>query len=97
MTIAAGFVMHGAAVVLLHERPAFELLRFLIASLGAQGIGQQPPGLALRAVIAAREHQRLAAAAFGLVGIALREPEASALDPQQGIGRLDAQGAVERR
>jgi len=46
----------------------------LIALLGAQCVGQQPPGLRLRVTIAAREHKRLACTTLGLVSIALREP-----------------------
>ena len=80
-----------------HERLAFDLDCFLIALLGAQRIGQQPPRLSLRAAIAAGERKRLAAAALSLMGVALREPQPPQFYPYQGIVRLDAQGTVERR
>jgi len=48
---------------------------------GAQSVGQQPPGLRLRDAIAARERKCLAAAALGLVRVALREPQPAELDP----------------
>jgi hypothetical protein len=80
-----------------HEGLALDLDCFLIAPLGAQRIGEQPPRLSLRAVIAACERERLAPAALRLMSIALREPQPPKLYPQQGIVRLDAQGAIECR
>ena len=85
------------ALRLVHEWLALYLARLLIASLGAQCVGQQPPRLSLRAAITARERERLAAAALGLVRVALREPKPPELYPQQGIVRFDAQRPVERR
>lgn len=87
----------ATAQLLAHEWLALDVARFLIALLGAQRIGQQPPGLLLRAFIAARERERFAGAAFGLVGLAFQESQSSEFDPQQRIIRLDAQRAVERR
>ena len=84
-------------IALLHERLALDLARFLIASLGAQRIGQQPSRLPLRGGIAARERERLAPAPDRLVRVVLREPQPSELDPQQGIVGLDAQRPLERR
>ncbi len=72
-------------------------MRFLIALLDAQRIGEQSPGLFLRALITARQRERLAAAALGLVGLAFQESQSTEFDPQQRIIRLDAQRAVERR
>ncbi len=82
---------------LAHERLALDLDCFLIAPLGAQRIGQQPPRLSLRAAIAAGERKCLAAAALSLMRVALREPQPPQFYPYQGIVRLDAQGTVERR
>lgn len=80
-----------------HEWLALNLARFLIAPLGTQCVGQQPPGLRQRVTIAARERKRLACAALGLVSVALREPQPPEFDPQQRTIWLDAQRAVERR
>jgi hypothetical protein len=80
-----------------HEGLALDLDSFLIAPLGAQRIGEQPPRLSLRAVIAACYAKRLARAALRLMRVALKEPQPPKFYPQQGIVRLDAQGAVERR
>ena len=81
----------------MHEGLALNLEGFGIALLGTQRVGQYPAGLSLRAAIAAGKRQRLAGAAFGLVGIALRKTLPAKLDPQQRIARLDPQRAVEGR
>jgi len=64
-----------------HEGLALYVVRFLIALLGAQGVRQQPPRLSLRVCIAACERQRLAAAAFGLVGVAFGKAQPPAFYP----------------
>src|SRR6185437_2816490 len=79
---------------LTHERLALDLVGFRIAPLGAQRVGQQPACLSLGGTIAAGQTQRLASASFRLMRVAIREPQPPALDPQQRIVRLDAQGAV---
>jgi hypothetical protein len=78
-----------------HERLIFDGVRFLIALLGPERVGEQPAGLSLRGAIAARECQRLAAATLGLMGIALGEAQPPQLDPHQRIVRFDAQRAIE--
>jgi hypothetical protein len=50
----------------MHERLARDLMRFRIAPLYAQCVGQQLSCLLLRCVIATRERQRFAAADFSL-------------------------------
>ena len=65
----------------MHEGLALDLLRFLIALLRAQGIGQQPPRLSLRVRIAGGQRQCLAAAALGLVSVGLGEPQPPAFYP----------------
>ena len=80
-----------------HEWLALDVVRFLIALLRAQRIGEQSPGLPLGAMIAARERERLSGAALGLVGLAVQEPQSTDFYPQQRIIRLDAQRAIERR
>ncbi len=87
----------ACAIFLVHVWLALNLARFLIAPLGAQCVGQQPPGQRLRVTIAARERKRLACAALGLVSVALREPQPPEFYPQQGTIGLDAQCSVERR
>jgi hypothetical protein len=64
-----------------HEGLALEVVRFLIALLGAEGIREQPTRLSLRVRITACERQRFAAAAFGLMGVAFREAQPPAFDP----------------
>jgi len=90
-----GKIISHAGAPLAHEGLALQLLRFLIALLGAQRIGQQPPRLSLRVGITGGQRQRLAPATFGLMGIAFGEAQPSALYPQQRIVRFDAQRAVQ--
>jgi len=84
-------------VRLVHVRLPLNLDGLGIAPLRAQRIRQQAASLSLRAVIAARQRQRLAPATLSLMRVALREPQPPAFDPQQRIVRLDAQGAVQGR
>ena len=65
----------------MHVRPALDLHRFLISSLGAQRIGEHTARLALRGGITARERERLARTYLGLMGIAIHEPHPAELDP----------------
>ncbi len=81
----------------MHIGLSLDFSRFRITLLRAQRVGQEPARLRLGAAITARECQRLATAALGLPWIVLREPQASALYPQQGIARFDAQCAIESR
>ncbi len=90
--LPAAWALHSA-----HERLALDVVRFLIALLGAQRIGEQSPGLLLCAVIAARDRERFPGAAFRLAGLAFQEPQSPDFYPQQRIIRLDAQRAIERR
>ena len=72
---------------------------FRITSLGAQRVGEQPSRHFLRARIAARECEGLAAAALGLVRIVLCEAQPAAFYPQQGIvrARCATRGRASRR
>ncbi len=93
----AGRLSGFAAIVrgLVHKRLLLDLARLLVALLGAQCVGQQPPSLRLSAAIATGERQRLATANLCLMRVALNEPQLSELDPQQRVIWFDAQRPIE--
>ena len=81
----------------MHVRSSFDGVRFLIAILRAQRIREQMTRLRLSGAIAAGQRKRFAGATLGLTRVSLRQPQLAALDPQQRIVRLDAQGTIQRR
>jgi hypothetical protein len=80
-----------------HVRSGFHVVRFLIAILRAQRVGEQMTRLSLGGAIAARQRERFAGATLGLTRVAFCQPQLAALDPQQRIVRLDTQGTIQCR